>query len=138
MASLPQRFETLLRETQRLRHLLSDPAVARSAGPDIATRLEAMPPAPPLPRPEARQAWLDHALGLYQTYQEWYRALHEIWRDDTVRLPIWSYRIPAVARSRHLMLDGLVREIESLIEQAKTQRCSALAALEFQAVCRCG
>src|SRR5262249_19129844 len=29
MASLPQRFERLLRETQRLRHLFSDPAIAR-------------------------------------------------------------------------------------------------------------
>jgi hypothetical protein len=138
IASLPQHFERLLRETQRLRHLFSDPAIARSADPDIATRLEAMKPVPPLSQSEALEAWLDGALELYQSYQQWYREQHERWLTDVNCHPIWSYRIPAIARSRHLIVDGLLGELERLIAQAKTQRCSGLTSLEFQAVCRCG
>src|SRR6185295_7063505 len=82
MASLPPRFEKLLRETQRLRHLFSDPAVARCANPDIATRIEAMQPVPSLSQPEALESWLDAALALYQSYQQWYRQQHEQWRSD--------------------------------------------------------
>ncbi len=138
MASLPQRFERLLRETQRLRHLFSDPAIARSVNPDIVTRLEAMQPVPPLSQPEALQAWLDGALALYQSYQQWYRQRHEQWHSDASRHPIWSYRTPGIARSRHVMVDGLAREVETLIAQAKNQRCPGLASLEFQPICRCG
>lgn len=138
MASLPQRFERLLRETQRLRHLFGDPAVARSADPDIVARLEAMQPVPPLSQPEALEAWLDGAVALYHAYQQWYRQRHERWLSDAGRHPIWPYRIPEIARSRHLMADALVREVELLIAQAKTQRCSGLTPLDFQAICRCG
>lgn len=138
LASLPQRFERLLRETQRFRHLFSDPAVAHSADPDIATRLEAMKSVPPLSQPEALEAWLDGALALYQAYQRWYRERHDEWRRSADRHAIWSYRLPEIAGSRHLMVDGLVREVELLIAQAKTQRCSGLTSLEFQVICRCG
>jgi hypothetical protein len=138
MASLPQRFERLLRETQRFRHLFGDPAIARSADPDIATRLEAMPPLPPLSQPEALEAWLDGAQGFYQEYQKWYRERHDHWRNDAERHPIWTYRIPEIARSRHLMVNGFVRDLEMLAAQAKMQRCSGLTSLEFQPVCRCG
>src|SRR5439155_23689063 len=122
MASLPQRFEKLLRETQRLRHLFSDPAIARSVNPDIVMRLEAMQPAPPLSQPEALDAWLAGAQALYQTYQQWYRERHERWRSDASRHSIWTYRIPGIARSRHLMAGESAREIEMLIEQAKAER----------------
>jgi hypothetical protein len=137
MASLPQRFERLLRETQRFRHLFSDPAIAGSTDPEIATRLEAMPPSPPLSEPEALNAWLENAQLLYQKYQLWYRERHEQWYRDVCLHPIWSYQIPAIAQSRHLMVDGLVRQLQSLIDNAKLQRCSGLTSLDFQAVCRC-
>jgi hypothetical protein len=138
MASLPQRFERLLRETQRLRHIFSDPAIVRSADPDIATRLEAMKPVPPLSQSEAVEAWLEGALALYHTYQRWYRDRHERWCSDASCHKIWSYQAAEIARSRHLMVDALVREVELLITRAKTQRCSGLTSLEFQAICRCG
>jgi len=36
------------------------------------------------------------------------------------------------------MVDGLLHEIDLLIAQAQTQRCSGLSSLEFQSICRCG
>jgi hypothetical protein len=140
LASLPQRFDRLLRETQRFRHLFTDPAIACSVNPDIATRLEAMSPAPPLSEPEALDAWLENAQALYDKYRLWYRERHEQWRAEADRHPIWSYRVPAIAQSRHLMagVGGLVRELGTSIEKAKTRRCSGLTPLEFQPVCRCG
>jgi hypothetical protein len=138
MASLPQRFERLLRETQRFRHLFSDPAIAQSADPDLAAGAEAMRVVPTLSQPEALEAWLERAAALYGQYIQWYRERHESWRSNVGRHSIWSYRIPSIARSRHLTTNGLVHEVESLTARAKTQRCPGLTSLEFQATCRCG
>jgi hypothetical protein len=138
LASLPARFEKLLRETQRFRHLFSDPAVARSPNPDIAVRVEAMPPAPLLSEPEALEVWLDQAALLYRMHQEDYRRRHQQWWEDAGRHPIWSHRPPGIARSRHVMAERWLRELEETITQAKAQRCSGLTPLDFQATCRCG
>src|SRR5205823_6627900 len=59
MTSLPQRFERLLRESQRLRHLVSEPVIANSINPEIASRAEAIHTIPALSEPEALQAWID-------------------------------------------------------------------------------
>ena len=138
LASLPQRFERLLRETQRFRHLFGDPTFAACADPGISTRLEALGSPPPLSEPEALERWLDGAQTLYGSYQQWYRERHEKWRDAAGRHPIWSYRIPAVARSRHLMLSQQIRQLESLLAEARSRRCPAMTSLDFQPSCRCG
>ncbi len=138
IASLPQRFERLLREAQRYRHLFGDPRLAGCADPDIATRLEALQPAPPLSEPEELDGWLERARALYQRYQDWYRERHEQWRDAAGRHPVWAYRVPAVARSKHVMTAGLAGEVEALAAEAKARRCTGLTPLEFQPVCRCG
>ncbi len=138
IASLPQRFERLLREAQRYRHLFGDSRLAGCASPDIATRLEALQPAPPLSEPEELDRWLERARALYQHYQDWYRTRHEQWRDAAGRHPVWTYRVPAIARSRHVMTAGLVQEVETLAAEAKALRCAGLTPLEFQPVCRCG
>jgi hypothetical protein len=138
LASLPQRFEKLLRETQRFRHLFSHPAVAQSPNADVAVRLAALESVPPLSQPEALEAWLERANALYGVYQQSYRESHEQWRDGVSRHPVWSYRIPSVARSRPLMAGDLVRKVEALLAQAREERCPGLTSLEFQPVCRCG
>jgi len=138
MASLPQRIERLIRETQRLRHLLGDPALARSAPPDVTERIEKMQPPPPLSQPEAVEAWLAQAQAVYQAHQQHYRDRHEEWRRGAGRHAIWSYELPKVARSRHVMLADAARELEALMQQAKMQACSGLTPLEFQPICRCG
>ncbi len=138
LASLPQRFERLVRESQRLRHLFGDPVFAACGDPDIATRLDALGPAPALAEPEALERWLDGARALYGSFQAWYRARHEQWRDAAGRHPIWSYRIPEVARSRHLMLSAQIQRLEGLLAEARIRRCPGLTSLEFQPSCRCG
>jgi hypothetical protein len=138
MASLPPRFDRLLRETRRLRHLFSDPAIARSSDPEIAVRLENLKTIPPLSQPEMLEAWIENALALYNSYQQWYRGQHEQWRSDVGRHPIWMYRVPDIARSRHVLAGELARAIEALVARAKTQRCAGMTSLEYQPVCRCG
>ncbi len=138
ISSLPARFEGLLRETQRFRHLLGGDAVARCPDPDIATRLEALGQPPPLSRPEDLESWLDRAQSLYRKYQEWYLAAHESWRGEAAANAIWSYQLPPTAGSRHLNVGPLVREVESLVAEAKRLRCAGPTPLDFQATCRCG
>ncbi len=138
MASLPQRFERLLRETQRFRHLFSDPIFAGCSDPDIATRLQALSPPPSLAEPEALEDWLNVAQALYRSYQVWYRSRHEEWRNAASRHPIWSYRMPAVARSRHLMLAEQIQQLENLLAEARVRRCAGMTSLDFQPACRCG
>ncbi len=138
LASLPDRFERLLRETQRFRHLFGDPVLTACPDPGIATRLEALGAAPPLSEPESLERWLDTAQSLYRSYQEWYRMHHEQWRDAAGRHAIWSYRVPSVARSRYLMLSAQVRQLESLLAEARMRRCPGMTSLEFQPFCRCG
>jgi hypothetical protein len=138
IASLPQRFERLMRELQRFRHLFSDPVLVACTDPVLATRIEALPPAPPLSEPEDAERWLDQARLLYQRYQEWYRARHEQWRSSVEQHPGWSYRIPSAARSRHVMAGALVNEIESLVAESRSRRCQGMSSLEFQPTCRCG
>ena len=138
LASLPQRFEGLLRETQRFRHVFSHPVMAEPADADLASQLAAMQSIPPLSQPDALKVWIERADAFYRAYQQSYRERHEQWRDRVSRHPIWSYQIPALARSRHLMLNDLVREIDALIARARTERCPVLTSLEFQPVCRCG
>lgn len=135
-ASLPTRFERLLRETQRFKHLFGNPALIENS--EFGSRLEALQPPPPLSQPEDLESWLGRAQALYQKYQEWYRSKHQQWQDTVSRHRIWSYRTPALARSRHVAASGLTRELESLIAEAKRMRCAGLTPLEFNPVCRCG
>jgi hypothetical protein len=138
IASLPARFERLLRETQRFQHLFGNAALAQCSNPEITNRLEALQPPPPLSQPEDLESWLGRAQALYQRYQGWYVDKHEQWRDTVSRHRIWSYRIPALSRSRHVAAAEITRELESLIAEAKKMRCAGLTSLDFLPLCRCG
>ncbi len=138
LASMPARFERLLRETRRYRHLFGYPAVSECPNPQIAARAESLGPPPSLAQPEALESWLHNAQTFYQDYREWYQAQHDqMWKRLNAH-PIWTYKIPMVARSRHLGAGGTVRMLESAVSEARAARCSGLAPLDFQPVCRCG
>lgn len=138
MATLPARFERLINESQRFRHLFSFPSLTHCPSPDIAVAVEALQAPPPLAQPEALEVWINRAGALYQQYQEWYKTRHDQWWGEVRLHPIWSFQAPRVARSRHTGLDSLTQELPALQSRAKSERCGGLSSLAFQPVCRCG
>jgi hypothetical protein len=138
LLSMPMRFERLLRETRRYRHLFDYPAVSQCANEQIAARVEHLGSPPPLAEPESLDTWLREAQHVYQDYRDWYRAQHEtLWRSLNAHR-IWNYRIPGVARSRHFAGSASIREIEDAVSAARAARCPGLGTLDFQPMCRCG
>jgi hypothetical protein len=138
MTSMPARYERLLRETGRYRHLFSYEAVSKCADPGIAARVEALGPAPALSQPELLEAWLKDAQRIYQGYRDWYQVQHDRSWKKAGEHPIWTYKIPGLARSRHFAGSDTRRALENAIAEAKTGRCAGLITLDFQPVCRCG
>jgi hypothetical protein len=138
LATLPDRFEKLLRETQRFSHLFGYPCVSHGANTDVAVRLEALGPPPSLADPERLEYWLGQARDLYQEYKNWYRGEHDAWWQRIRQHVIWAYQKPDVARSRHLSLDDLRVEVDALQAKARNEICTDIASLEFQPLCRCG
>jgi hypothetical protein len=136
MALLPGRYERLMRETERYRHLFG--YLKECTNADFASAVAGFDAPPSLVQHEALQEWLDRARVLYDKYQSWYRAAHEDWRGGLSRHPIWKYQLPAVARSKHLGLSALERSLERLRAKAAAERCAGLTNLEFQPFCRCG
>ena len=137
--SLPARFERLMREAQRFRHLFGYPCLLECPNPDIASGVEALRQQPvSIAQPEALETWLDRAQSLYTKYQDWYKQEHERFWKAVSGHRMWSWRIPGLARSRHLLLGNRVQELEALSSRARSQRCPGLSNLEFQPLCRCG
>jgi len=136
-ASLLDRYDQMMRETRRFRHLFGYPCLAQCPDAGIATALDALGEPPSPARPDELRAWLESAQALYRKYQEWYRSRHEQWRNAANEHPIWSYPIPALARARHLNMGALAADLESVMARARTERCPGLAALDFQPLCRC-
>ena len=138
MASMPDRYEKLLSESRRYRHLLSYDALRNCGNADIATRVWALPPQPPVSETDAAQSGIQQAAGVYRDYVEWYRQQHEDWRSMVNSHALWTYHVPNVSRSRHAGVADLAREIEFLQTRARSLRCNGLDSLDFQAICRCG
>lgn len=138
LAALPLRFESLLREVQRYRHLFSFPCLAQCPNRQVADRTGRLGQPPSLADNEGVEGWLAQARQLYGEYQQWYRKEHESWWQSLAPHPIWTYQKPGIAGSRHLSLDSLSREIAGLQARARSERCQALANLDFQPLCRCG
>ncbi len=132
------RFDHLIRETRRFRHLFGYPVLADCRDAAIATAIEALGGPPPLAQPEDLEMWQDRARSVYEQYQHWYRGRHAEWFRASEGHPIWSYSVPAVARTRHIGLAPLIRDLEATQAQARAERCLGVSSLEFQPVCRCG
>jgi hypothetical protein len=138
LASLPARYEQLLRETQRFRHLLGYPVFSNCTEPGVAAQVQALGTAPALERAAELEEWLGRAQDAYRMYIDWYRGRHEHWRHEVDQHPIWTYRVPTAARSSHFAGGEPARDIEALLAEARSSRCCGLAALDFQPLCRCG
>lgn len=138
LASLPGRFEPLLRESERLRHVLGDPAFTRYAPAEVALAVETLGAAPPLARPDDLEAWIERANTAYRRYELWYAERHEQWSGGVARHPVWSYQPPRIAASKHVLAEARVREIQTFAADARQRRCQGLSPLTFHPLCRCG
>jgi hypothetical protein len=138
LASLPVRYERLLRESQRYRHLFGYPCVSQCANPQIAVEIQSLEKAPPLDRPAELEEWLNKCRDVYSRYSAWYSAQHDRHWKDVHSHRIWIYRVPTVSGSRHAGTATLAGELNQLREKAREARCAGLAPLDFQPICRCG
>jgi hypothetical protein len=138
LAAMPAQYERLLRETGRYRHLFSYEAVSKCAEPAIAARVEALGPPPSFSQPELLESWLKDAQRVYQSYRDWYQVQHDRSWKDIGKHPIWNYRVPGIARSRHFAGNDTRRALENAISEAKAGLCIGPVTLDFQPVCRCG
>lgn len=137
--SLPARYDKLMREAQRFRHLFGYPCLRDCPAPEIAAEVEALAQQPvSIDQPEALEDWLQRAQSLYGRYQGWYRSMHDRYWKGISAHRLWSYSLPQVAKSKHLLLGPLAEEVEAAIRRARSARCTGLSALEFQPLCRCG
>ena len=132
---LPERLQRLLGESRRYIHLLQHPDLAK-----ILPELENLrgEEIPALDEPERMENWLQRASESYERYKRLYRQRHGLWWKEVSEHPIWSWRSPPLARSRHLNLTELLEEIEGCQKQATKARCSGLTDLDYQAQCSCG
>lgn len=135
LETLPQRLERWQAELSRLRHLFSQPAFTE--GP-WAESLAALGEAPGFDRPDDLDAWLTQSRQLYQQYQQTYREAHNHWWRSANEHPVWNWRPPALASSRHLGLEQELTEIEACRQQAYRRRCRGIVNLEYQTLCSCG
>ena len=138
LASMPAKFERLLRETRRYRHLFGYPSVSNCADAGVATCVHALGQPPSLSQPEAIEQWLREAQSVYQRYREWYQNRHSQYWTALEAHPIWKYQVPPVAHSRHLAFSNQVRSLQAAISDAKGARCPGIGPMDFQPLCRCG
>ena len=134
--SLAERIDHTLGETRRLETLLAHDSVRVDAG--LAARAADLGPAPDLAEPELVTAWLGRARGLYAEHEERYGARHEAWWATRQAHAAWTWRAPALGRSRHVGLAEAAAEAEAARERATRLRCRGLSSLEFHPICSCG
>jgi hypothetical protein len=138
LSDLPGRLDRLLSELKRYQHLLGHPALANCADPAVAIRIEALEQPPSLEQPDALEEWLKQSRALYDEYKNIYRKGHDQWWKHLAAKPIWGWKPPAVAGSRHLGLEEALEELRSCRAQVERQRCHGLVNLDFQPLCVCG
>lgn len=136
LESLPERFESVWRESERLKHLLSQPTVAQCE--PISEALSDLEPVPSLGDPDAVQHWIDRAKRLYQSYAEFYQESHRRFWHEISQRPIWTSSIPKLAYSANVSLSVKVGAWATLRDEAKQARCAGLTSSDFQPACRCG
>lgn len=136
LESLPERFESLSRESLRLSHLLNHSAVKHCSVIDSA--VSDLGPAPSLVDPDLVQHWIERARRLYQNYCQLYQEEHRRFWETILRSPIWFAKCPKMAFSSNLSLSLTLDRWEKLRDKVKSERCTQLTSLDFQPLCACG
>ena len=133
---LPDRIQQLLTETQRLTHLLQQPAVLERASVEDPEFDPEQPPG--LHESQQLQEWLQCGKAIYQAYKQDYAQRHQAWWQQIAKHPLWNWRAPPLASSRHLELDEALAAVEHCRSEATRLRCRDLVNLDYQPSCSCG
>lgn len=137
LLALPRKLENLMREMRRLAHLLQHPAIAECEDEAVRLAVEHLGAPPNLSETDALEEWLDAARRIHGEYKEWYVSGHEGYWSGLRRRPIWDYRIPSLAKGRHLGLSDPLATLGRR-QQIRSKLCHSLSDLEFQPACLCG
>ena len=135
---LPERLPRLLAELRRLQHLLNHPAVRENTTTPIKAELQALDKAPNLDQADELDQWLMRARNLYEAYKKDYGLHHQRWWQTQNNHPIWKWRPPLIASSRHLGLADALTNLQSYRKEAEQQKCRGLVNLDYQPMCTCG
>ena len=136
--ALPGRLQRLMEGLRRHAHLLAQPALARAGDEALRARVEELGAAPAIERVEEAERWLGRAAALYREYAEDYQRRHDAWWAERREHPAWRYRVPALARSRHVGVEGELAALERARARARELFCDGVGDLAFRPVCACG
>jgi len=140
LGGLPRRLERYA-EARRLGQLLGHPTLA--GGPDeairrIHARVEDLGEPPAIESAADIDAWLDRARALHAEYATWYRERHDSYWSRVRGHPLWGWKPPAVARSRHLGLERELQKAEENRTRAAALLCRTSPDLLYAPRCACG
>lgn len=138
MRAWPDRFQRMLSEVERLRHLLGKPGIAQCTDADAKQRLEAVAQVPPFETLGVLESWLQDARAAYDAYCQDYRERHERVWGERIAHAAFTVRVPDVARSAHLDLADTLETLMRARERVRSLRCTGKPDLAFQVTCTCG
>ena len=144
--ALGERLPALLGDVERFRHLLQHPLLAdgaaRGSGDGALERLvdavALLGEMPRLERLDDLATWLAQLAQRYERYKDAYRHAHDAWWREAESHPLWRWRAPALAASRHAGLAAALAETEAARAKADRARCRRPSNLDFQPLCVCG
>ncbi len=135
---LLDKSESILESIKRYQYLFSHPHVVAWDDPEVALRMESLGSPPDLEQTAAVEGWLREAQQLYAAYAEEYQRRHQIWWDKVRQHRVWTWQVPALAKSRHLGVTADLTALLASATRAKELQCHKMADLDFQPVCHCG
>ncbi|MDJ0837575.1 MAG: DUF6079 family protein [Acidobacteriota bacterium] len=138
LSQLPRKFESLIKETRRCRHLLAHPALAHCPDSEIQVTVAHLAEPPDLSETDALEEWLESVRLIYHRYRGWYTKTHDQAWLIVKQNPNLNYAPPAIARGRHLGQGAALEELSGLQRTIQNGMCRGLTNLEFQPVCMCG
>lgn len=135
-AGLPEQFQGLRREVDRLRHV-----DARLKALDSEWLRQAMPAIPAFPgygRLDQARQWVETVGEKHQAFQRQYRQKHDDFWRETLSHPVLRTQVPAVAHLRVLGLQSTLKGIEEARNAFQQHTCRGLSNLDFAPICHCG
>ncbi len=138
IADLPERFDRLLADLERLRHLFAHPVLRGCPIGRLRKGVEELGEPPDLDEPDRLEEWLGRARECYAEYKKEYARHHASYWKERDALEVWDWEPGVLARSRHLGLDRELARLADCRRQADGLRCRELINLDFQPLCACG